>query len=151
AVTGGVITSAGVVLAATFAVLVLLPLVFLVEVAFTVALGVLLDTVVVRSTLGPALCHNMAPKIWWPSRLAASPGRPVRGPNALVVAAATVAAVLYTWVLTPDHLSIEPAARASVPHGSSPSPNHPRGSQFQPNDASLRSGGSGSPTSPSRP
>ena len=72
AVTGGVITSAGVVLAATFAVLGVLPLVFLSEVGFTVALGVLLDTIVVRSVLVPALGHDIGKPIWWPSRLAAT-------------------------------------------------------------------------------
>ena len=70
AVTGGVITSAGVVLAATFAVLGVLPLVFLSEVGFTVAFGVLLDTIVVRSILVPALTHDIGRTIWWPSRLA---------------------------------------------------------------------------------
>ena len=70
AVTGGVITSAGVVLAATFVVLGVLPLVFLAEVGFTVAFGVLLDTVVVRSILVPALGHEIGKKIWWPSKLA---------------------------------------------------------------------------------
>lgn len=67
-VTGGVITSAGVVLAATFAVLGVLPLVFLSEVGFTVAFGVLLDTIVVRSVLVPALAHDLGRTIWWPSR-----------------------------------------------------------------------------------
>lgn len=71
-VTGGVITSAGVVLAATFAVLGTLPLVFLVELGFAVAFGVLLDTIVVRSLLVPALTHSIGPKIWWPSKLAKS-------------------------------------------------------------------------------
>jgi putative drug exporter of the RND superfamily len=70
AVTGGVITSAGVVLAATFAVLGVLPVVFLAEVGFAVAFGVLLDTVVVRSILVPALAHDIGKKIWWPSKLA---------------------------------------------------------------------------------
>ncbi|MGH9076192.1 MAG: MMPL family transporter [Acidimicrobiales bacterium] len=69
-VTGGVITSAGLVLAATFAVLGVLPLVFLAEVGFTVAFGVLLDTIVVRSILVPALSHDIGRAIWWPSRLA---------------------------------------------------------------------------------
>ena len=55
AVTGGVITSAGIVLAGTFAVLAVLPLVFLTELGFAIAFGVLLDTFVVRSTLVPAL------------------------------------------------------------------------------------------------
>ncbi|CAB4694227.1 unannotated protein [freshwater metagenome] len=68
-VTGAVITSAGVVLAATFAVLGLLPLVPLAELGFAVAFGVLLDTIVVRSILVPALVHEIGPKIWWPSKL----------------------------------------------------------------------------------
>lgn len=70
AVTGGVITSAGVVLAATFAVLGILPLVFLAELGFAVAFGVLLDTMLVRSILVPALSHDIGKKIWWPSKLA---------------------------------------------------------------------------------
>ncbi|OHV34747.1 MULTISPECIES: MMPL family transporter [Pseudofrankia] len=69
-VTGGVITSAGLVLAATFAVLAVLPLVFLAEVGFTVAFGVLLDTIIVRSILVPSLSHEIGKKIWWPSKLA---------------------------------------------------------------------------------
>ena len=68
-VTGGVITSAGIVLAATFAVLGVLPLVFLAELGFAVAFGVLLDTVIVRSLLVPALVHVIGPKVWWPSKL----------------------------------------------------------------------------------
>ena len=72
AVTGGVITSAGVVLAATFVVLGVLPIVFLAELGFTVAFGVLLDTIVVRSILVPALSHEIGKKIWWPSKLAAA-------------------------------------------------------------------------------
>jgi RND superfamily putative drug exporter len=70
AVTGGVITSAGIVLAGTFAVLGVLPLVFLTEIGFTVAFGVLLDTFVVRSTLVPALVLDIGSRVWWPSRLA---------------------------------------------------------------------------------
>ncbi len=72
AVTGGVITSAGVVLAATFVVLGVLPIVFLAEIGFTVAFGVLLDTIVVRSILVPALSYDIGKKIWWPSKLAAA-------------------------------------------------------------------------------
>lgn len=71
AVTGGVITSAGIVLAATFAVLGVLPLVFLAELGFTVAFGVLLDTFLVRSVLVPALSTDIGRRIWWPSKLAA--------------------------------------------------------------------------------
>ena len=69
AVTGGVITSAGVVLAATFSVLGVLPLVFLAQLGFAVAFGVLLDTLIVRSLLVPALAHDIGSKIWWPSKL----------------------------------------------------------------------------------
>ncbi len=68
-VTGGVITSAGVVLAATFAALSVVPILFLAQIAFIVAFGVLLDTLVVRSLLVPALTHDIGPAVWWPSRL----------------------------------------------------------------------------------
>lgn len=68
--TGGVITSAGVVLAATFAALMVIPLAFLVQIAFIVAFGVLLDTLVVRSLLVPALIIDIGPRAWWPSSLA---------------------------------------------------------------------------------
>ena len=68
-VTGGVITSAGIVLAATFTVLGILPLVFLAEIGFAVGFGVLLDTLIVRSILVPAIVHQIGPKIWWPSKL----------------------------------------------------------------------------------
>jgi RND superfamily putative drug exporter len=67
--TGGVITSAGLVLAATFAVLTTLPLVMLIEVGFLVAFGVLLDALLVRSVLVPALTLLFGRRIWWPSRL----------------------------------------------------------------------------------
>jgi RND superfamily putative drug exporter len=70
AVTGGVITSAGVVLAGTFSVLAVLPLVALTQIGITVALGVLLDTFVVRSILVPALTFELDERVWWPSRLA---------------------------------------------------------------------------------
>ena len=69
AVTGGVITSAGVVLAGTFSVLAVLPLVALTQIGITVALGVLLDTFVVRSILVPALTFSIGEKTWWPSAL----------------------------------------------------------------------------------
>ncbi|MFF6951462.1 MMPL family transporter [Streptomyces iakyrus] len=68
--TGGVITSAGVVLAATFAALMVIPLAFLVQIAFIVAFGVLLDTLVVRSLLVPALMIDIGPRAWCPSALA---------------------------------------------------------------------------------
>jgi RND superfamily putative drug exporter len=69
AVTGGVITSAGIVLAATFAALAVLPILFLVQIAFLVAFGVLLDTLVVRSLLVPAISYLLGRHVWWPSRL----------------------------------------------------------------------------------
>lgn len=71
AVTGGVITSAGIVLAATFAVLGVLPLIALGEIGFLVALGVLVDTFLVRSALVPALAVDIGPNLWWPSGLVA--------------------------------------------------------------------------------
>src|SRR5699024_3829930 len=66
AVTGGVITSAGVVLAATFSALWVIPLLFLAQIAFIVAFGVLLDTIVTRSILVPALVADIGNRIWWP-------------------------------------------------------------------------------------
>lgn len=74
AVTGGVITSAGIVLAGTFAVLGVLPLVFLTQIGFAVAVGVLIDTFIVRSTLVPALVLEIGKKIWWPSALSREEG-----------------------------------------------------------------------------
>jgi RND superfamily putative drug exporter len=70
AATGGVITSAGFVLAGTFAVLATLPLTAFAEMGFTVALGVLLDTLVVRSVLVTAINLDIGDRMWWPSRLA---------------------------------------------------------------------------------
>ncbi|MEV0489743.1 MMPL family transporter [Streptomyces atratus] len=67
--TGGVITSAGVVLAATFAALGVIPLAFLVQIAFIVAFGVLMDTLVVRSLLVPALVRDVGATAWWPGSL----------------------------------------------------------------------------------
>jgi RND superfamily putative drug exporter len=69
AVTGGVITSAGVVLAGTFSVLAVLPLVALTQIGITVAVGVLLDALIVRSVLVPALTFDLDERTWWPSRL----------------------------------------------------------------------------------
>ncbi len=69
AVTGGVITSAGIVLAGTFSVLAVLPLTFLTELGFVVAFGVLLDTFLVRSVLVPAIALTIGDKFWWPSAL----------------------------------------------------------------------------------
>src|SRR5258708_10003868 len=73
AATGGVITSAGAVLAGTFAVLGTLPVTFLTELGFAVAFGVLLDTIVVRSVLVTALNLDLGRWVWWPSRLAREP------------------------------------------------------------------------------
>ena len=80
AVTGGVITSAGIVLAGTFSVLAVLPLVFLTQMGVTVAFGVLLDTFLVRSVLVPALTLDIGSKIWWPSALASGGDRPAPEP-----------------------------------------------------------------------
>ena len=68
-VTGGVITSAGIVLAATFAALGVIPILFLFQLAFIVAFGVLLDTFIVRSLLAPALIKDIGPIVWWPSKI----------------------------------------------------------------------------------
>jgi putative drug exporter of the RND superfamily len=73
AATGGVITSAGFVLAGTFAVLATIPSTFLTELGFAVALGILLDTIVVRSVLVTALNLDLGRWMWWPSKLARKP------------------------------------------------------------------------------
>ncbi|SFT33018.1 putative drug exporter of the RND superfamily [Geodermatophilus amargosae] len=73
AVTGGVITSAGLVLAATFGALSVLPLLFLVQLAFLVGFGVLLDTFVVRSLVVPSAVALLGDRTWWPGRLARRP------------------------------------------------------------------------------
>ncbi|WP_300677838.1 MMPL family transporter [Nocardioides sp.] len=85
AITGGVITSAGLVLAATFAALAVLPILFLAQIAFIVAFGVLLDTFVVRTLLVPALAFDIGRRIWWPSAL----GRPGQAPQSDEGATAT--------------------------------------------------------------
>ncbi|WP_416977734.1 MMPL family transporter [Streptomyces sp. T028] len=77
AATGSVITSAGLVLAGTFAALGTLPMVAFAEIGFAVALGVLIDTFVVRSVLVTALFLDVGPKVWWPHRLAREDGRPL--------------------------------------------------------------------------
>jgi putative drug exporter of the RND superfamily len=84
AATGGVITSAGLVLAGTFATLATLPLVILTEIGFCVAIGVLIDTIIVRSVLVTALNLDLGDRMWWPSHLSrpsaqvtGSPGTPV--------------------------------------------------------------------------
>ncbi len=68
-VTGGVITSAGIVLASTFAALNVIPILFLVQISFIVAFGVLLDTLIVRSLLVPSLTLEIGTAMWWPSKL----------------------------------------------------------------------------------
>jgi RND superfamily putative drug exporter len=73
AVTGGVITSAGLVLAATFGALSVLPLLFLSQLAFLVGFGVLLDTFVVRSLVVPSAVALIGDRTWWPSRLSRRP------------------------------------------------------------------------------
>jgi putative drug exporter of the RND superfamily len=73
AATGGVITSAGFVLAGTFAVLTTIPSTFSTELGFAVAFGILLDTIVVRSVLVTALNLDVGRWMWWPSRLARTP------------------------------------------------------------------------------
>jgi putative drug exporter of the RND superfamily len=75
-VTGGVVTSAGLVLAATFSALSVLPVVPTLQTGIIVAVGVLLDTLVVRSLLIPALAVDLGPRVWWPSRLGGQPTTP---------------------------------------------------------------------------
>jgi putative drug exporter of the RND superfamily len=87
AVTGTVITSAGLVLAGTFSTLAVLPLVFLTEIGFVIAVGILIDTFLVRSLLVPALLLDIGDEIWWPSALARLAGRDreVRVPGAVAI------------------------------------------------------------------
>ncbi len=85
--TGGVITSAGLILAGTFATLGTLPLVILTEIGFTVAIGVLIDTIVVRSVLVTALTLDVGRWMWWPSRLARPSPADVSAQEAAVAAA----------------------------------------------------------------
>ncbi|WP_432493553.1 MMPL family transporter [Kineococcus gypseus] len=73
AVTGGVITSAGVLLAAVFTVLGVLPLITLTQIGVVVCIGVLLDTLLVRTLLVPAIVALLGPRTWWPSRLDRAP------------------------------------------------------------------------------
>ena len=78
--TGPVITSAGIILAGTFAVLAMLPIDILLELGTVVAFGVLVDTFIVRSMLVPAIITVVGDKSWWPSALArtAAPAEPAR-------------------------------------------------------------------------
>ena len=75
--TGGVITGAGLILAGTFATLTLLPLEELVQIGATVAVGVLLDTFLVRALLIPAITYRLGERAWWPGRV---PGPPREQP-----------------------------------------------------------------------
>ncbi|MEY2850058.1 MAG: hypothetical protein RI885_2725, partial [Actinomycetota bacterium] len=108
-VTGGVITSAGIVLAATFAALGVIPILFLAQIAFIVAFGVLLDTLIVRSLLVPAAAYDLGRRIWWPSQL----GRSDAGHRG-------------------SHAAPEPAEATSVSNGSSYGPAHPLHSKETP-------------------
>ncbi|MFU8872652.1 MMPL family transporter [Micromonospora sp. SL4-19] len=88
-VTGGVITSAGVLLAAVFAVLGVLPLITLTQIGIIVCVGVLLDTLLVRTVLVPALAFALGDRFWWPGRIrreAAASGQRGRAPAAAVTA-----------------------------------------------------------------
>jgi len=74
--TGGVVTGAGVILAGTFATLILLPLEELEQIGATVAIGVLLDTFIVRALLIPSIALRLGPKTWWPARAAGDGASP---------------------------------------------------------------------------
>jgi len=88
AATGGVITSAGLVLAGTFAVLATLPVVAFAEIGFAVAFGVLLDTIVVRSVLVSALNLDIGPRVWWPHAMSREPDvAPAEAPELVRVSA----------------------------------------------------------------
>jgi RND superfamily putative drug exporter len=91
AATGGVITSAGLVLAGTFSVLATLPLTAFAEIGFAVAFGVLLDTLVVRSILVTAINLDLGPRIWWPNRIAHTRDVPAAEAPQLVLAGARTA------------------------------------------------------------
>ncbi|MDA0167709.1 MMPL family transporter [Solirubrobacter taibaiensis] len=81
AVTGAVITGAGIVLAGTFGALAVLPLVVLTQIGFIVAFGVLLDTFVVRSVIVPAAVIDIGRRVWWPSKLAKESRDTARAPT----------------------------------------------------------------------
>lgn len=76
--TGGVITSAGILLAAVFAVLGVLPLITLTQIGIIVCIGVLLDTLLVRTVIVPAMAFLTGDRFWWPSRVATAARRPAR-------------------------------------------------------------------------
>jgi RND superfamily putative drug exporter len=66
--TGGVITSAGVLLASVFLVLGVLPLIALTQIGVIVCAGVLLDTLLVRTVLVPAIALTLGERFWWPAK-----------------------------------------------------------------------------------
>ena len=68
-VTGGVITSAGLILAGTFAVFMTLPLIDLFQLGFAVSVGVIMDTFITRTIIVPAIVSKLGDKNWWPSKL----------------------------------------------------------------------------------
>lgn len=72
-VTGSVITSAGILLAAVFTVLGVLPLITLTQIGVIVCIGVLLDTLLVRTVLVPALVFLLGDRFWWPGRIRQAP------------------------------------------------------------------------------
>jgi RND superfamily putative drug exporter len=86
-VTGGVITSAGVVLAATFATLLVLPAVVALHIGLIVAVGVVLDTFIVRTLLVPALAVDIGPRVWWPGRPSRQPAEPPQSRDTVELAA----------------------------------------------------------------
>lgn len=90
AVTGGVITSAGVLLAAVFTVLGVLPVIVLTEIGVIVGLGVLLDTLLVRTVLVPALVHLLGDRFWAPGPLS----RPAAAGRTQSAASASVASMI---------------------------------------------------------
>ena len=77
--TGGVITSAGILLAAVFAVLGVLPLVALAQIGVIICVGVLLDTLVVRTVLVPALALMLGDAFWWPRKIGRRPRHAIQG------------------------------------------------------------------------
>jgi RND superfamily putative drug exporter len=81
ATTGGVITSAGIVLAATFAALNVLPLVPSVQIGVIVSVGILIDTLIVRTLLVPALALDIGQRTWWPSRPVRVPAPAISHPS----------------------------------------------------------------------
>ena len=107
--TGGVITSAGLVLAGTFAVMTAVPMVFLVEIGFLVAVGVIIDTFIVRSILVTALTLDFDRHIWWPNRMSKKdylPGQGAGGHDELAPVPALV--------------GVTAAANAEMAHASAP-------------------------------